>query len=223
MKTLHVSVADKRATYNKEDGPIVCGNADYQIEFEFDEEWAAHDKKTAVIKINGKPLTVEFEGNICPLPILSKVVKIEVGVYVDDELATTDTEIPCLLSCRCYKTGNEIIIPEIPEYNGETELLVPTVSGVWVFNETLPISTEDLLQEVNFISGGTEFVRMLRTYEAKEDTNIVNYSDERGKESGDYYSNGWNGDEYRTIDFGTTPQEVSEEFYTWLTANAVKQ
>ena len=33
MKTLHISILDKVATYRQRDGEIVCGNSDYQIEF----------------------------------------------------------------------------------------------------------------------------------------------------------------------------------------------
>ena len=34
---------------------------------------------------------------------------------------------------------------------------------------------------------------------------------------------GWQDEDYKTVDFGTSVQVVSEEFKTWLEANATKQ
>ena len=100
---------------------------------------------------------------------------------------------------------------------------VYTVSGVWKFGEDVTADPEGVSQYVNFISSDTEYALIYCDYEEKEGCHIVNYTDELGKEGGDYYCNGWEGYEYRTIDFGTEPQEVSEKFYIWFTANAVKQ
>lgn len=33
----------------------------------------------------------------------------------------------------------------------------------------------------------------------------------------------WIDEAYLTVDFGTTPQTVTDEFYNWFTANAIKQ
>ena len=110
-------------------------------------------------------------------------------------------------------------IPE--EYDGAYELLVPTVSGVWVFNEVLPEEEEWISQNVTFISAGKEYEGINKTYSSKNglDMEYIKYDD------GGYAYNhgGFTKEEYRTIDFGTTAQEVSEEFLAWLTANAVKQ
>ena len=98
-----------------------------------------------------------------------------------------------------------------PEYNGEYELLVPTVSGVWVFNEEEALKYDNIarVQVTATVVGGT--------------TSYIEVSED----------DGYIGTEFcrlyvfdiaeQPIDFGTTVQEVSEEFYAWLTANAVKQ
>lgn len=101
MKTLHAKVSDKKLEYRNADGAIVCGNNDYKLEFEFDEEWDAHDNKKARFFVNGEYKDVAITGNVCSVPVVSKVGKIEVGVYVPDELATTADTIPCALSCLC--------------------------------------------------------------------------------------------------------------------------
>lgn len=105
-------------------------------------------------------------------------------------------------------------IPE--EYDGAYELLVPTVSGVWMFNETLDnenISMYPSTTNINFVSNGEAFDRVWFDggLELKYNDTIV------------YSYGSWTNEAYRTIDFGTEPQEVSEEFLAWFTVIAVKQ
>lgn len=101
MKTLHINVVDKIATYYKRDGDIVCGNSDYQLEFTFDSEWEAHNSKTARIIINGEYKDVPFLGNVCTLPIIKNATQIEVGVYAGDLNTTTRAIIGCKPSILC--------------------------------------------------------------------------------------------------------------------------
>lgn len=92
------------------------------------------------------------------------------------------------------------------------------VSGVWKFNETL----------VNIPNKKTEFDVVYTmgndiTYNGLSFiyTDTMFPTDEPEIE---FYAGGdWNDDAFRIIDFGTEPQEVSEEFYLWVKANAVKQ
>lgn len=101
MKTLHINVANKIATYQKRDGDIVCGNSDYQIQFVFDGEWNAYTKKTARFKWNGKHYDKDFSGDICPVPKITNTDKVEVGVFVEDLETTTSAEIGCIRSILC--------------------------------------------------------------------------------------------------------------------------
>ena len=101
MKTLHISVTDKIATYQKRDGAIVCGNSDYQIEFTFDSEWEEHTTKTARFITEGKREDVTFTGTICKVPTLTNTEYCIVGVYVNETLTSTPTRIPCRLSVLC--------------------------------------------------------------------------------------------------------------------------
>lgn len=101
MKTLHISVNDKIATYNKRDGKIVCGNSDYQIEFTFDSEWDNATNKKARFIWNGQHEDVDIdENNIATIPVLSNTKQLIVGVYAD-EISTTAVVIPCVLSVLC--------------------------------------------------------------------------------------------------------------------------
>lgn len=101
MKTLHINVVDKIATYYKRDGDIVCGNSDYQLKFTFDSEWDAHNSKTARIIINGEYKDVPFLGNVCTLPIIKNATQIEVGVYAGELNTTTRAIIGCKPSILC--------------------------------------------------------------------------------------------------------------------------
>lgn len=96
---LHISVIDKIATYRKRDGDIVCGNSDYQIQFAFDSEWDAHEKKTARLIYNGQYIDVPIDENgICELPAIRNATTLQVGVYSDDESLHTTT--PASIGCR---------------------------------------------------------------------------------------------------------------------------
>ena len=110
MKTLHISVVDKIATYHKRDGDIVCGNSNYELKFNFDSEWDAHVTKTARIIINGEYKDILFNGDTCPLPIIRNAIRIEVGVYAGDLKTTTPAVISCKHSILC---GSTIPSPDV--------------------------------------------------------------------------------------------------------------
>lgn len=101
LKTLHINVVDKVATYQKRDGNIVCGNSDYQIKFTFDPEWDAHPKKTARFIWGGKHYDKDFTGDTCPVPKLRNTTEVEVGVFAGDLNTTTSAVIPARLSILC--------------------------------------------------------------------------------------------------------------------------
>lgn len=116
MKTLHISVINKMATYTKRDGVIVCGNSDYQVEFAFDSEWDAHEEKTARFIWNGSHKDVKFTGSICPVPVVTKAQELLVGVYAGELETTTAAAIPCLWSILCVDT-TEGAPPSVPCYD----------------------------------------------------------------------------------------------------------
>ena len=92
------------------------------------------------------------------------------------------------------------------------------INGVWKWNETIALTTE-LTEFVSFTSNGTEW-DIITTIGGV----LVYY---RGIEASvSTYVNGigWVVDEeYRTLNFGTSPKEVSEDFYNFLMANATYQ
>ena len=104
MRVLHISVLDKKATYQNRDGDIVCGNSDYVIEFAFDAEWAAHNEKIARFIWNGAYKDVTFTGTTCPVPIITGASEVEVGVYAGELRTTTPAIIGCQKSILCQSS-----------------------------------------------------------------------------------------------------------------------
>ncbi len=107
-----------------------------------------------------------------------------------------------------------------------------TVKGVWVFNETISLTSgiTSAGQTVNFTTAGYSCTKMYKGSDFDSGdaelcyTGIPNSFDlayhSVGGHDGDQ---GWQDEAYKTVDFGTTEQTVDDTFYTWLTANATHQ
>ena len=93
--------------------PVVCGNADYVVDFVFDAEWKKHDVKTAVFVVNGKATSQVFAGNVCPIPVIQNTLITWVGVFagtVND--GTLSTSTPALVKCiPCITDGDKVPLP----------------------------------------------------------------------------------------------------------------
>lgn len=100
-KTLHITVADKIATYRQRDGVIVCGNSDYTIDFTFDAEWDDHPVKTARFITGGTYTDVVFEGTTVLVPVITNTTSVSVGVFAGDLTTTTPAIIECQKSILC--------------------------------------------------------------------------------------------------------------------------
>ena len=104
------------------------------------------------------------------------------------------------------------------------------VSGVWTFNDTLPLfeNGDSIEYDIAFTSNGKSytFIECYNTPGPVGDVTMNYYVEKTGivgPDSDNAYDSGWANDDYRLVDFGSIPQFVSEEFYTWLTANATQQ
>lgn len=120
MRTLHISVNNKVATYIQRDGHIVCGNSDYLLKFTFDSEWDDQASKTARFIWNGKYYDQAFTGDTCIVPIITGAEKVEVGVYAGELKTTTPATIPCEKSILCGTNTVQDVV--IPDYKDQTEL-----------------------------------------------------------------------------------------------------
>jgi hypothetical protein len=93
-----------------------------------------------------------------------------------------------------------------------------TVSGVWVFFDYIYLDWGGIREReatVTFTSNGVSFTKMTAKMGNGlyyEDSLIFNPAKDV-----------WTNNAYKTVDFGLEEQSVSEEFYTWLTANASRK
>lgn len=100
-----------------------------------------------------------------------------------------------------------------------------TVSGVWVWNSTPAYPENKISANVDFISNSLNFTGFdIQQDNVPGDSAFINYIGQGfyGYENV-YNTFNWVDEVYRTIDFGSTPQTVSDTFYTYLTASATQQ
>lgn len=104
MKTIEIVIADKIAT--PVGSPyIVCGNDNYVINFTFDSEWGGKPQKTARFKYLKDGETefedITFNGTVCPVPILTDITEVKIGVYAGELETTTPARVECRKSILC--------------------------------------------------------------------------------------------------------------------------
>ena len=112
MYTIQISVRDKIATQT--DGTVIInGNSDYNIEFDFDAEWADLNNKVGIFAYNDAAAhkwayqTVMFSGNTCAVPILRDIHCVYVGVTAGNVRVTTPAKVQCRLSISDYADTEE--------------------------------------------------------------------------------------------------------------------
>ena len=94
-----------------------------------------------------------------------------------------------------------------------------TLGGTWFFNEDIDFSDSSTNAYVNFISAELSScydLEFLSSYKQ------IHYMDDELGNVLVYDGSKWVSDDYRYVDFGSTPQEVSREFYTQFTSVAKK-
>ena len=112
MYTIQISVRDKIATQT--DGTVIInGNSDYNIEFDFDAEWADLNNKIGIFAYNDAAAhkwayqPVMFSGNTCAVPILRDIHCVYVGVTAGNVRVTTPAKVQCRLSISDYADTEE--------------------------------------------------------------------------------------------------------------------
>lgn len=112
MPTIHINVKNRVATANG-DSRIINGNSDYNIEFDFDAEWADLNNKVGIFAYNDAAAhkwayqTVMFSGNVCTVPILRDIHCVYVGVTAGNVRVTTPAKVQCRLSISDYADTEE--------------------------------------------------------------------------------------------------------------------
>lgn len=90
---------------------IVCGNSDYNVKFNFDEEWQEHNNKIGVFAYNRcgewRSENVLFEGDTCPVPALHGVRSVWIGVTAGDVRTSTPADVPCRMGATDFSDTTE--------------------------------------------------------------------------------------------------------------------
>ena len=114
------------------------------------------------------------------------------------------------------------------ENEGSSEPTSPyKLSGAWEFSYEMVVDI-DVMQEINISCAGQQFTSM----ELYDGCIYYNNVHENGGDTEHAYNPnntsldmfpGWSNEKYVVVDFGETPQPVSEEFYNWIIANASQE
>ena len=90
---------------------IVCGNSDYNVKFNFDDEWQAHNNKIGVFAYNRcgewRSENVLFEVDTCPVPALHGVRSVWIGVTAGDVRTSTPADVPCRMGATDFSGTTE--------------------------------------------------------------------------------------------------------------------
>ena len=92
--TIHITERGNRLFIEDTYTPIVCGNSNYELVFNFSDDWKKANTKTAMFLVEGKRTLVVFEGTTCKVPILPN------GSYVLVSLLSSPTENEQLVTTR---------------------------------------------------------------------------------------------------------------------------
>lgn len=110
MPNINISVKNKIAEVTDKSPFIVCGNSDYVIVFDLDEEWNDYIVRTARFVYGGNYMDVALTGNEVIVPVIPKAAFVSVGLFAGDITTTTPAVIPCIKSITS-DTGTEIEEP----------------------------------------------------------------------------------------------------------------
>ena len=82
MPEIKIKIRDKRAGGT---GTVICGNSDYTVAWDLDQEWEPYSAKTMRVNLaDGTYQDVVFTGNTAALPVLTASGWVSVGLYAGD-------------------------------------------------------------------------------------------------------------------------------------------
>lgn len=121
MPTINVTVRNRIATAQRWQC-IICGNSDYIVDFDLDDEWNDMPNKVAVFVTNTRGNIrherILFEGSTCSIPVLRGVSVVDIGIEAGDIRTTTPAHVKCE-ACIADRAG----MPQEPENNVYGQIL----------------------------------------------------------------------------------------------------
>ena len=103
MPQLLIKIKDKIA--KPLNNCVICDNSDYTVKFIFDEEWEKEPLRIARFIWNKQYVDVQFTGDTCEVPVISKTNNLAIGVYAGDLRTTT----PAILTCYTSILSEDVI------------------------------------------------------------------------------------------------------------------
>lgn len=186
-------------------------------------------------------LYMQVDNFLDALTVTETGALLEYHMYMDPDTTYTDTftysgssfagfATSANAETAVYTVGNrytnfgDSVSLYIVESNTSDEIS-QKLSGVWKFKDDLTYDStlDGMTQEISFTSAGVSYSSIV--FGNFKGDQILNYDDSQVCVLNSNYGTapGWADSKDQTVDFGATPQAVSNEFYTWFTANAVQQ
>jgi hypothetical protein len=163
---------------------------------------------------------IYYEGTE-PVPIEETETIPIVITYDGNEIAALEVGQTATVKCANTEADFDIVVKA-----ESTKPSAPTVSGKWVLHGTIhpPTGSDSAMFFVSFQVNGIDAVAVSVGRNASG-FQFAHVYDTNGVSTQIYhrYYGGWDDEAYKTWDFGTIEQIVTEEFLTWLKANATKQ
>lgn len=176
MKEIKIQVRNKIASLVNKDEILVCGNNDYLVTFDFDEEWDSSIVKTALFVFNEESVAIPFEGNSLNGAAIENSEICAIGCFSGDLKTTTPAFVKCLRSVRDIGSAPKPPSPDV--YDQIMELLNKYIQGGGGSGE----SGFSPIIEVSAIDGGHRL-----TITDVNGTKTVDVMDGEKGEKGDKY------------------------------------
>lgn len=172
---------------------IVCGNSDYNVKFNFDDEWQAHNNKIGVFAYNRcgewQSEKVLFEGDTCPVPALHGVRSVWIGVTAGDVRTSTPADVPCRMGSTDFSDA-----PEKPSADIWGQILdkLDAVGTVQRINTVISYDGDrgEYVSSVDFatlLAAAKQPDKYTVTATRRESLTEREYAIEEIKQSGDFY------------------------------------
>lgn len=139
-KQIQIEVRDKIATFKSKNFNLVGGNSDYDVVFDFDKDWDAYPKKTAVFVFGkSKPICKLFDGNVCEGVAIYDATMCLIGVFSGDLLTTTPAAVDCVYRSILDEASGEPEAPSENVYNQIIELINKYIKAIDIEGKYAPL------------------------------------------------------------------------------------
>ena len=130
---------------------LLCGNSNYQLNIDFDEDWSRFSTKTAVFSINCKNHLVEFSGNTVDVPCLPNCHNMNFYVMCSDENLGQRTTNNLSFDLIPTKAGfSDEVFDNANNYLSQLKSLLNSIeTGTYVIPKAIHAESADVANNVS--------------------------------------------------------------------------